>query len=104
MARTGYGSATDLINALLSTAQAAAPHVFEMTWTGSKIPRGGTVGGHQINWTQNGQVHLEGGSPGSTYERDVEWGGDDGKLHTIRIFTSLESATNPDGTPCKKIK
>ncbi len=85
-----------LIQSLKSTKQ----NLFSMCWKGSKIPRGGKVGGIEIVWSQHGIVTGANGVDLGFYERKKEWGGVNRDEHQILISTNYESATNPDGTDC----
>ena len=60
--------------------------VFELTWDGSKIPRGAEILGEKIGWTQNGVVSSENGEIIGTYERIEEWTGSNGDHHKMHVY------------------
>lgn len=55
-------------------------------WQGSKIPRGASIHGIAIGWTQNGIVSGTQGENLGTYERLVEFGGESGREHKMLVF------------------
>lgn len=73
---------------------------YRLRWRGSKIPRGATVGGVSIGWTQNGIVTGTGGERLGTYERVVEWGGPGRDEHEIMIYAK-DLVVGVDGQPCR---
>lgn len=66
----------------------SASAVYLLNWTGNKIPRGAVVSGHTIGWTQNDLVQDRDGNIIGTYERLVEFGGEDGKQQQMVVYLS----------------
>lgn len=92
-----HGVAEKLIEAnaqnLLDASRALCERRFELTWNGSKIPRGAVVAGHAIGWTQHGRVLTDAGRDIGTYERVVEYGG------PARDEQRMIVALYPEATP-----
>ncbi len=86
-AETGEQLATQTqATILLRAITEKAENIFLLEWKGNKIPRGATVAGHIIAWTQNGLVTSDQGQYVGTYERLVEFGGVDHREQKILIF------------------
>jgi hypothetical protein len=66
-----------LLATILRSYAAKSTSVFFLDWKGSKIPRGATIRGRTIAWTQNGVVTDDAGAMMGTYERLVEFGPQD---------------------------
>lgn len=81
---------------MLSSRGSQCQRKFSLSWTGSKIPRGVVLLGHEIVWTQHGRVIARGRDGKDldigVYERFVEWGGPSKDSHTmfIGVFDSLK--------------
>jgi hypothetical protein len=70
---------------------------FRMEWEGSKIPRGASINGVEIGWTQHGIVTGKNSEQLGYYEREVEFGGDSGSKHVMVISTNHSAITPPPG-------
>lgn len=66
------------------------PKKYRLIWKGSKIPRGASVGGISISWTQHGLVIGANGENLGYYERIKEWNGLDKDEHEMLISTDRE--------------
>lgn len=62
-----------------------------LSWEGSKVPRGVTIQGKTIAWTQHGIVRAEGGGIIGYYDRVEQWAGPEGNRHKMII-----SLNDPD--------
>ncbi len=91
------GGAHDLVAALnegvveqLRTAiRDKASRVFLLTWEGNKVPRGVSILGHIIAWTQHGRVISEGGQEIGMYDRLVEFGGESGHQQQMIVYATV---------------
>ncbi len=70
---------------------------FRLEWEGSKVPRGTKIGNVEIGSTRDGIVSDKMGNKLGYYEREVEFGGDTGKKHVIKIGTSHADITPLEG-------
>ncbi len=61
---------------------------FLIEWTGNKIPRGASINGVQIGWTQHGIVTGTKGEDLGLYERLVECGGPRGTEQKMLVFAN----------------
>jgi len=84
----------DYLRSLLG---ATKTNQFKMTWEGTKIPRGATINGIEIGWTQHGNVTGVGGEQLGQYERATEFGGATGEQHVMIISTNYANITPPAG-------
>lgn len=83
--RLGDAQLDARVQALLTRMARRCPRQFQVTWTGSKVPRGAQVLGHTIAWTQHGRVITDQNQEVGVYERVVEWGGPTKDQHTILV-------------------
>jgi hypothetical protein len=90
--------------ALIGQMMATRENHFLLTWEGSKIPRGATVDGVQIGWTQHGLVTGAGGEQLGEYERITEFGGATGNTQVMLIGTNGKSITPPPGGKVEKVE
>lgn len=60
--------------------------VYLLDWEGSKVPRGVTIEGKVIAWTQNGMVVATDHSTIGTYDRTIEFGGESRQHHQMLIY------------------
>lgn len=79
-----------------------AKNHFVLEWRGSKIPRGATIGGIKIGWTQHGMISGESGEDLGTYKRSVEFGGEHRDAHIMTISTDHEDVVPPEGGRAQK--
>ena len=86
--RLGEGALShEIASKLLLRALAKNPDgVFQLSWTGDKVPRGAVVGRYEIDWTQNGTVQTKAGEMVGTYERIVEFGGPGRNQHVMNVY------------------
>lgn len=76
-------------------------HDYIMQWTGSKIPRGATIDGAPIAWSQRGFLYKKGGEQLGYYDRMEEFGGPNRDQHMMLITTDKPAiVVAPDGTVC----
>lgn len=74
------------LNDLLFRIAESATELFLLEWEGDKIPRGVSINGKSIGWTQNGMVNSDRGENIGTYERLVEFGGESGRQQKMIVF------------------
>lgn len=74
------------VNGLLDSLKQSSEEAVVLNWEGTKIPRGASFDGKEIGWTQNGVVTSVDGKMIGTYDRLMEWGGENGKQHCMVIF------------------
>lgn len=60
----------------------------KLEWKGTKIPRGLSINGVPIAWTQHGIVTGENGQRLGTYKRLVEFGGPNHDEHVMLVVPS----------------
>ncbi len=65
------------------------PLWYLLKWQGSKIPRGATIGGVEIGWTQHGMITGSNGMGLGYYSRLLEWGGENGDSHAMVVGCSV---------------
>lgn len=74
------------VNSILEKIKKEALSAYVLNWKGGKIPYGAEIGGHKVGWTQNGIVSNEKGEMIGTYDRLMEWGGEDKNEHCMIVF------------------
>ena len=72
------GSIRINVNEILARLAHTANELFLLEWEGNKIPRGASINGKEIAWTQNGVVVSADNQTVGVYERLVEFGGTSG--------------------------
>lgn len=82
----GNASFDAKVNDALERARAGS-QTYLVEWEGGKIPRGASIDGVPIGWTQNGMVSGAAGEQIGTYERLLEHGGASGQEHKMLIYT-----------------
>ncbi len=65
------------VESILASLQKGADKVFVLDWKGNKVPRGVKLEEGEVGWTQNGVVTSVTGEMMGTYDRMVEFGGED---------------------------
>jgi hypothetical protein len=86
---------------LLDRLRAHYKNAFRLHWTGTKIPRGASIDGDPIAWTQHGVVSGASQNTIGYYSRLEEWTGPNKDEHEMLIATDgiLQSpADRPDMT------
>jgi len=89
-----YMQQAKFLTALLGDAQENA---FRMEWEGSKIPRGATINGVEVGWTQHGRITGKAGEELGFYDRELECGGTNGKAQVMIVKTEYKDVTPPPG-------
>lgn len=74
------------VNGLLDSLKQTSEEAVVLNWEGTKIPRGASIDGKEIGWTQNGVVTSVDGKMLGTYDRLMEWGGENGKQHCMVVY------------------
>lgn len=88
-------------DALIAGLRTGSNNNYFLRWCGSKDPRGATIGGVGVGWTQHGRIVGEGGEDLGFYERLKEFGGDAGDEHTMLVSTNSDvEVIAPDGIVC----
>ncbi len=78
-------TAESIIDAMAEHDIAKGAEPITLKWKGSKVPRGHSVNGIQIGWTQHGLVTGVDGQNLGTYTRLQEFGGPDRDEHVMLI-------------------
>lgn len=89
---------------LLENQKIQSKYAYDMEWLGSKIPRGATIDGVPISWTQNGMITGENGVHLGLYDRMQEGGYNTAPTHIMRVLTNKPvEVCQPDGVICPPI-
>src|ERR1700733_13293533 len=88
---------------LIGGVAAKQPNHYLLSWTGTKVPRGASIDGIQIGWTQHGMVTGTEGEQWGYYERMMEFGGAEGRDQVIVISTTAKDVAPPAGGSVQKI-
>ena len=85
----GDGEKSKLFNSLRRGIRSRThQRVFKLVWEGSKIPRGATILGKEIGWTQHGIVLGTDGSHIGQYDRTVESEGESHEKQEMIVYVS----------------
>ena len=77
---------------------------YSISWIGSKIPRGASIDGIQIGWTQHGIITGVGGENLGFYDRVFEGGYHTVPAHVMTIRLDKESVVlDPKGEVCQRL-
>lgn len=75
-----------------------------MTWKGSKVPHGATIGGEPISCIQHGRIYSDFSQELGYYTRMAEWSGKEKDEHMIIVALSeAAEVLAPDGSVCEPI-
>ncbi len=89
------------VQQILQQLRELCPCKHTMRWTGTKIPRGSTIGDVAVGWTQHGQITGVDGEHLGYYERTKEFGGPGQDEHEMLISTKEPiEVVAPDGSVC----
>lgn len=79
-----------LIDDIQTACKRAARRVFELTWQGSRTPRGTVIIGKEIGFTQHGIVADPSGKHIGTYERLQDGAGPTSDRHRMIVYLHPE--------------
>jgi len=81
----------DAAKALIKTLSLATEQQrVRIRWSGTKVPRGASVGGVPIAWSQNGMLSGPNGEQLGFYTRGVEFGGVSGQEHEMTLSVKAQ--------------
>lgn len=97
------GDLPEAAKQLLTELRAREQKSYRLHWTGTKVPRGATIDGQPISWTQHGIVYVKDGTTKGYYTRVQEWSGQNQDEHEMLISTEYVVEAGP-GQTCELVR